>query len=134
MIGILSGDADMGFIDISTIMPHIRSGKLVPLAIAATKRAGPLPDVPTVIELGYPRVETRSWYGLAAPAVTPAEAVEKLEAATGRIAASPAFQASLDKVGLQPLVMTPAETRAFIEQDLTKWARVAKAAKIEIEQ
>lgn len=133
LIGVLSGDADMAFIDVSTILPHVRSGKLAALAIASTMRAAQLPDVPTVIELGFPRVETKSWYGLAAPAGLSADAIAKLETATNAIAASPTFQAGLEKVGLQPLTMTPAETAAFIERDLDKWARVAKAAKIEIE-
>ena len=134
VIGILSGDADMGFMDIGTIIPHIKSGKLAPLAIASAKRSPQLPEVPTMIELGLARVESRSWYGLAAPAGIPADAMQKLEAATGRIAASPSFHASLEKVGLQPLMMTPSETAAFIEADLVKWARVATAARIEIDK
>ena len=134
VIGILSGDADMGFIDVSTSLSHIRSGKLTALGIASTRRFAGLPDLPTIIELGWPKVETRGWYGLAAPAAVPREVIRKLEGATQKIAASPAFQADLAKVGLQPLVMTPAETAAFIEQDLDKWARVAKAANIQIDQ
>lgn len=134
VIGLLAGDADMGFIDVSTSVTHIRSGKLTALGIASTRRFSGLPDLPTLIELGYPRVETRGWYGLAAPAGAPAEAVARLEAATAKIAVDATFQAGLAKVGLQPLVMTPAETAAFIEQDLTKWARVATAARIQIDQ
>lgn len=134
VIGILTGDADMGFIDVSTSMTHIRSAKLAALGIASTRRFAGLPDLPTIGELGWPKVETRGWYGLAAPAAMPAEAVRRLEAATVRIAATPAFQADLAKAGLQPLVMSPAETAAFIEADLAKWARVAKAAGIQIDQ
>lgn len=134
VIGLLSGDADMGFIDVSTSLSHIKSGKLTALGIASTQRFAGLPDLPTIIELGHPRVETRGWYGLAAPSGVPAEAIRRLETATNTIAAAPEFQAGLAKVGLQPLVMTPAETAAFITKDQDKWARVATAAKIQIDQ
>lgn len=133
MIGVLSGDASIGILDISTILTSVKSGKLTPLAIVNTERSPVLPDVPTVIEKGYPNVETRSWYGLAAPAGVPADTVGKLEAATTAIASSAAFHAGLASVGLQPLMMTPAETAAFIEKDLNKWARVAKAANVRVE-
>ena len=134
LIGVLAGDADMGFIDISTVLAQVRSGKMLPLGLAATERSAMLPEVPTVIELGYPQVETRSWYGLATPAGVPREVIARLERATGIIAASPTFQEGLQKVGLQPLVMTPAETAAFIAHDLDKWIRVARSAKIETDQ
>ncbi len=134
LVGVLSGDASIAILDISTILTSVKSGKLAPLAIVSTARSPMLPDVPTVIEMGYPNVETRSWYGLAAPAGTPADAIRKLEAVTTKIASSVAFHEGLAKVGLQPLLMTPAETAAFIENDLSKWARVAKAANVKAEE
>ena len=134
VIGVLSNDADVLINDISTMVPHVKSAKLVPLALASARRTELLPDLATFAEQGLARVLSRSWYGLAAPAATPAEAIARLETATARIAAAPGFQAGLAKAGLQPLVMTPAETAAFIEEDLGKWARVAKAADIRVDQ
>lgn len=133
LIGVLSGDADMCINDIGITVPHLRSGKLTGLAIASGKRSSLLPDLPTFAELGFPGILSRSWYGVAAPAGTPADAIQKLEAKTAEIAAAASFHALLGKAGLQPLVMTPAETVAFIESDLNKWARVAKDAAVEAE-
>ncbi len=134
LIGVLSGDADMCINDIGITAPHVRSGKLTGLAIASQQRSAMLPDLPTFTELGYPGIQSRSWYGLAAPAGTPADAVQKLEAKTTEIAAATSFHASLNKAGLQPLMMTPAETAVFIEGDLNKWARVAKDAGVEADK
>ena len=134
LIGVLSSDADMCINDIGITAPHIRSGKLTGLAIASAKRSSQLPDLPTFAELGYPGILSRSWYGMAAPAGTPADAVQKLEAKTIEIAAATSFHALLNKAGLQPLVMTPAETAAFIESDFSKWARVAKDAGVEADK
>ena len=133
VVGVLSADAHLLINDISTTLTHIKSGKLIALALASPKRSPQLPDVATFIELGYPGIESRSWYGLAAPAGTPADAVTRLEKATAAIAAAPDFQAGLAEAGLQPLVMTPAETVAFIEHDLDKWSRVAKSANIQLD-
>lgn len=134
LIGVLASDADMCINDIGITAPHIRSGKLTGLAIASQKRSAALPELPTFAELGYPGILSRSWYGLAAPAGTPADAIQKLELKTTEIAAAASFHALLSKAGLQPLVMTPAETAAFIESDLKKWARVAKDAGVELDK
>src|SRR5262249_59247336 len=81
VMGLLTGDVDVFFNDASTTVENIRAGKLKALAVAAAKRSPLLPEVPTFAELGFPAVVSSSWFGLAAPADTPADVIAALSAA-----------------------------------------------------
>jgi len=100
VLGLLTGDVDVFINDMSTTVENIRAGKLKALATAWPARSPLLPEVPTFAELGYPAVVSSSWFGLAAPAATPADIVGRLAAAMRNVFASSGYQASLAKLGL----------------------------------
>ena len=92
-----------------------------------------LPETPTFAELGYPAVVSSSWFGLAAPAGTPAEIVERLAQAAKQANAAPEYLASLKKLGNEPFALTPEQSQAFIKAEVDKWAAVARSANIQVE-
>jgi tripartite-type tricarboxylate transporter receptor subunit TctC len=133
VLGLLTGDVDIFINDASTTVEYVRSGKLRALAMAWSKRSGLLPDVPTFAELGLPGVVSSSWFGLAAPAETPAEIVHRLAAAMPQVFASPGYQARLEKLGLEQFALNPEQSAAFIRAEFDKWAAVASSAGIQVD-
>lgn len=124
----IGGVAPLGFVQVSTALPHIQSGKLLAYATTTSKRLAQLPQVPTVAEAGMPQLTASVWFGLSAPKALPAAIVQKLAAAHTQALASPAFQQRMATVGL---VETPGVCgQAFsslIEAETVRWARVVKA-------
>jgi tripartite-type tricarboxylate transporter receptor subunit TctC len=113
-------------------LPHIRSGRLAPLAIAAPQRFELMPDVPTMAEAGVP-LEAAYWIGMAAPAATPPAVIAKLEKALSAAVAAPETQKRLTEMGA---VVTPLSAAAFgdyIRNDLQGWADFVAQAKIKLE-
>jgi tripartite-type tricarboxylate transporter receptor subunit TctC len=92
-----------------------------------------LPETPTFAELNYPAVVSSSWFGLAAPAATPADIIDRLTEAMQQVFASEAYQAGLKKLGNEPFSMTPAQGAAFIKAEVDKWAAVARSANIQVD-
>jgi tripartite-type tricarboxylate transporter receptor subunit TctC len=133
VLGLLTGDVDVFINDASTTVENVRSGKLKALAIAWPKRSPLLPDVPTFAELGYPAIVSSSWFGLAAPAATPTDVVGRLTEAMKPVSASHAYQANLQKLGLEQFALTAEQSAAFIKAEIDKWAAVAKSAGIRVE-
>ena len=133
VLGLLTGDVDVFINDVSTTVENIRAGKLKALATAWPARSPLLPEVPTFAELGYPAVVSSSWFGLAAPAATPADIVGRLAAAMRNVFASSAYRAALAKLGLEPFTLSPEQSAAFITAEIDKWAAVAKSANIQVE-
>jgi tripartite-type tricarboxylate transporter receptor subunit TctC len=133
VMGLLTGDVDIFINDASTTEENIRAGKLKALAMAWPKRSPLLPQVPTFAELGFPAVVSSSWFGLAAPADTPADIIGTLAAAMPPIFSSAGYQARLEKLGLEQFNLNPDQTAAFIKAEFYKWAEVAKSARIQIE-
>jgi len=133
VLGLLSGDVDVFFSDLSTTIGNIQSGRLRALAMAWPTRSSQLPDTPTFAELGYPGVVSSSWFGLAAPIETPADIVAKLHLAMTQTFANPAYQAGLRKLGNEQFTLDSDQSKAFIKGEVDKWASVAKSANIQIE-
>ena len=133
VLGLLAGDADVFISDVSTTIGHIRSGKLKALAMAWTARAPQLPDVPTFAELGMPAVISASWFGLAAPAATPADIIERLAKAMREAFASPQYQAGMAKIGNEQFTLNAEQSAAFIKAEADKWLALAKSANIQLE-
>jgi tripartite-type tricarboxylate transporter receptor subunit TctC len=133
VLGLLSGDVDVFFSDLSTTIGNIHGGRLKALAMAWPTRSPQLPETPTFVELGYPGVVSSSWFGLAAPIETPADIVAKLHQAMERTFANPAYQAALKKLGNEQFMFDAAQSNAFIKGEIDKWAAVAKSANIQIE-
>ena len=133
MIGLLAGDVDVFISDLSTTIENIRGGRVKALAMAWPSRSPFLPETPIFAELGYPAVVSSSWFGLATPAGTPADIIERLAQATTRANASPAYLTNLKKLGNEPFALTPEQSAAFIKAEIDKWATVARSANIQIE-
>jgi tripartite-type tricarboxylate transporter receptor subunit TctC len=133
ILALLSGDVDMIVNDLTTLKSNFASGKLRPLAVAHGSRLKLLPEVPSFAELGMPRVASSTWWGIVAPAKTPDAIQARLRAATGRILAEPDYVARLAAMAIEPLVMTPEQSSAFIAGEVQKWKAVAAAAKIQLD-
>jgi tripartite-type tricarboxylate transporter receptor subunit TctC len=111
---------------ITSSMPLIKSGKLNGVAITGAKRSPRLPDVPTVAEAGIPGFEFTSWYMLLAPAKTPPAVLEKVNAELRRMAAAPDFRQRIEDTGGEPAALTLAESSAYLDAELARWAKVVK--------
>jgi tripartite-type tricarboxylate transporter receptor subunit TctC len=133
VMGLLSGDVDIFINDASTTVENVRAGKLKALAMAWPKRSPLLPEVATFAELGLPAVISSSWFGLAAPADTPADIIARLAAAMPPVFASPAYQARIEKLGLEQFTLSTEQSLAFIKAEFDKWSAVAKSANIQVD-
>lgn len=130
---LLAGVFQVQFDNMVTLIPHIKSGKLRPLAVSSAQRVAVLPDVPTMAEAGLPGFETGTWYGVVAPAGTPAPVVDKLNREIGRIMALPDVAEKLAGMGLLAAPMTPAGFGDFIKSEIANYARIIKAANIKLD-
>jgi len=125
---LLTGRVQVMFSPASTILPHVREGKLIALASTQLKRASVAPELPTMAEAGLPGFDTSVWSGLLAPAGTPREAVDKLARAINEALRSRDVIEPLQKQGIDILGGTPEEFAAYIQSEIAKWTRVAAAA------
>ena len=129
LIDLMGGQVDVMFDNLPSALPHIKSGKLKALAVTSGTRSAALPDVPTVAESGVPALKTyeaSSWFGLLAPAGTPADVVNRVQAETAKALGTPVLKERLLSQGAIPSGMTPAEFVKFIDAETRKWARVVK--------
>jgi len=124
---LLSGQVQMGIFDVPILLGHIRAGKLKALAITSAKRAQTLPDVPTTAELGYPNVTSDNWYGLVAPAATPADVRKRIHAAATAALRGPALIEQYANVSGVASPGTPEDYAAFLASEQAKWSRVVTA-------
>jgi tripartite-type tricarboxylate transporter receptor subunit TctC len=112
------------------VIAHIRSQKLRALAVASPKRVSLLPDVPTIAESGLADFEVSVWWGLMAPAATPAGTVARLNAELQKVLAEPALQTRMAELGVVVSAGSAAQFADFIRAETTRWGRVVKAANI----
>jgi tripartite-type tricarboxylate transporter receptor subunit TctC len=125
---VATGRVDFMCIGITSGLPFIRSGRLIPLAVNTTKRSPTLPDVPTTIETGYPDSDYTFWNGLLAPAKTPRPIVERLYAEVQKALKSPAVVEKLKAQGLEPLPLSPVEFDKLIASDIEQHIAIVKKA------
>jgi tripartite-type tricarboxylate transporter receptor subunit TctC len=123
---LIGGQISMLFDNMPTVLPQVKSGNLKGLATTAATRNRELPDVPTVSESGLTGFLVMSWFGLLAPAGTPADIIQKLNLAVVDIIKTPDVQARILAIGSEPSPETPAQFAAFIQAETTKWAEVVK--------
>ena len=126
----IGGQIPAGFNAIGTSLPHVKAGKLRPLAVVSKERYPELPDVPTFAELGYPAVDANTWFGVVAPAGTPAAVVERLNKEINEILKEPEAKKRLADQGGVPVGGTAADFDKFIHADLVKWEKLAKSRNI----
>jgi len=126
----MTGRITYFFSPISAALPNIREGKLVALGVSTAKRSSALPNVPTIAESGLPGFDYNLWVGLWAPAGTPQDVVDKINADVAKVLAMPDVRERLAGLGAEPMVMTPAEFRKFMRDEMDDAAIVVKAAGI----
>ena len=127
---VLGGQVQMMFGGISTVLQHVRTGKLVALAVAGPHRLPQLPNVPTVAESGYPGFDVTSWYGLVAPKGTPESVVRKWQADVATVLRDPDVRQKLDGLGLEPVGSTSKAFGETIATETTKWRAIVHRANI----
>jgi tripartite-type tricarboxylate transporter receptor subunit TctC len=129
LLGLLAGDMDVMFDNLPSSMPHIKAGKLKALAVTSSQRSAVLPDVPTVEESANLKgFEASSWFGLLAPAGTPADIVSRIQQETAKALNVPAVKERLLSQGAIPSGNTPAQFAQMIDSEIKKWAPVVKAS------
>ena len=126
----LSGSVDCYWAPISAAIPHIKGGRVRPLAVSTAKRNSQLPDVPTTGEAGVSGADAPLWFGIWAPAGTPANIVAKISADTRKALADPGVRERLANLGNDPMDMSPEEFARFVRSEIAEYARVIKAAGI----
>ena len=114
------------FDNMPSAIQHVRSGKLVPLAVTTAKRSPELPDVPTIAEAGVPGYEATSWFGLFAPAGTPPAVVAKLNTAIVKVLAKADVKKKINEQGAEVYSETPEQFSAFIQKEAVKWGKVVR--------
>jgi tripartite-type tricarboxylate transporter receptor subunit TctC len=131
---VMSGNIQLMFESVSTVLPHIQSGSLRPLGISSIKRVPDLQDVPTIAESGYPEYFVSVWNGVAAPANLPDDVTRILTDGLNRVLSDPAFRAALQKLGYTAFrPRSPAAIAEFIDTERDRWAAVIKAQNISLD-
>jgi len=130
---VLGGEATTAFNTLETVIAQIRSQRLRPLAVSTRERAAAIPDVPTAAEAGIRDYEAIGWFGLLAPAATPAVVVQQLSADVGKAMATPALRDRAIQEGATPIGSTPAEFQQFLQNEIAKWTRIIQQAGIKLE-
>ena len=111
--------------------PHITSGRLRPLAVTSPRRMAQLPDVPTVIELGVPGFEAEAWWGVLAPAGTPAAMIARMNAELAKALKLPAVQERMNQMGVTVMSSSPEELGKFVGEQVERWGKVVRDHKIQ---
>jgi tripartite-type tricarboxylate transporter receptor subunit TctC len=120
------------FLDLPVLLPHIQSGAIKALAVGGRERVPPLPDLPTLNELGYPQMEADNWYGMVAPAKTAPAIILKLNAVTVAAMNDPEVQEKLAPQGAILVGNAPEEFGAYMASEIRKWTRVVQTARIKV--
>jgi tripartite-type tricarboxylate transporter receptor subunit TctC len=127
---VLAGTVDCTFTGSPAVLPHVKSGRLRALAVSSAQRLPVLPEVPTVAESGYPGFDADQWYGVVAPAGTPAALVTKLNAEISKALALPDVAQQLAVEGAVPMPGTPQAFGDLIRREIPRWAEVVKAGNV----
>jgi tripartite-type tricarboxylate transporter receptor subunit TctC len=128
VIDIVGGQIQLMFSGMSSVMPHIKAGRLKPLSVTGAKRSTAVPDVPTIAESGFPGFSATAWYGVLSPAKTPKAVVTRLNEEILRALAEPDVKRRLESVGFEIIGSQPEELARHITTELDKWEKVVKAS------
>jgi tripartite-type tricarboxylate transporter receptor subunit TctC len=132
MTDLISGQVQVMFSSMPTVLAHVKSGRLRLLGTGGNKRSAVIPDTPTIAET-VPGFELITWYGVFAPIRTPIAIIKQLNAAIAKVLTDPESRDRLGSQGLEPVVMTPEELKRYTTQDSSRWARLIKSAGIKPE-
>ena len=125
---VLGGHVQMMFDAVTTMAPNVEAGTVKALGTTGAKRTTVLPNVPTIGEAGVAGYEATIWLGIMAPKGTPQAVVDKLNVEIGKVLQRPDVKETWAKQGAEPMLMTPAEFKAYLEKDIEKWAEVVKVS------
>jgi tripartite-type tricarboxylate transporter receptor subunit TctC len=125
-IATLAGEAQMMFGSVTGVLNHVRGNRLRALAITSAKRSPLLPEVPTLAESGLTGIDVGAWFALLAPAGTPREVIDRLNAAVVRISEALDYRQQLEMQAMEPLTSTPEQFTAHVKAELDKWGKVIK--------
>lgn len=130
---VVAGRVSMLITALAVADPFLKSGKLKAIAVTSAERFPGAPSIPTVAESGVPGFDSSSWYGLLAPAGTPAPILDKLHAALARVLLTPEMKARMQELGALPVVDTPEQFKGIIHEGIGRWAGIIKSAHISIQ-
>jgi tripartite-type tricarboxylate transporter receptor subunit TctC len=131
---IIAGEAPVAFLNLSSALPHIRSGRLKAIATVAPERLAELPNVPTMAEQGFPGIGTNAWQGMFAPAATPKPIIDKIYQSVAAVLSNPQMKEQLSKQMLEvTLSPSPAQFQQLVEKETRAWGDFLREAKIKIE-
>jgi tripartite-type tricarboxylate transporter receptor subunit TctC len=130
---IIGGQIHLMFDNMSSIVPHVKAGRLRGLAVTSPTRAPSMPDLPSVAEAGVPGFEVMPWAGFVMPAAVPRPIVMSLNEALNKAIASPSVRERLTDLGLEPRAGTPEEFGEFVRTEVAKWSDVAKRANVRLD-
>jgi tripartite-type tricarboxylate transporter receptor subunit TctC len=132
-MALLQGDVDMCLAGMLTMSPHVKSGAVRALATMAPRRLTTNPELPTMIEYGYPELKLIDFHGLVAPAGTPPEVIERLRTEVADIVAKPEVRSRLEQMSMEPVGLGPIEFRQLIQSETIRWSRFVREAQITVE-
>ena len=129
----LAGNVELLVSSVPSAMGQIKAGKLRPLAVTSAKRSSSLPDVPTVAESGFQGFDVSTWYGVFAPAGTPAAVVNILNTEVNKLLAKDDVKAAIQAQGAEPQAMTPAQLTSQLKSEYQQWKAIVEASGAKIE-
>jgi tripartite-type tricarboxylate transporter receptor subunit TctC len=132
-LGVLAGDVSLAVVDLPAGLPQIQAGKVVAYAVTSPQRLASLPGVPTMAEAGVPGYDSTGWFGIVAPASTPAPIVATLHAAINAALDDEAVKASIRKLGVEPVAESREAFEAYIRAETQKWGDLVKTAGIKLD-
>ena len=130
---LIGGQTQAMFPGLAAAIPHIRSGRVRPLAVTGLKRHPQFKDLPTLDESGFKGFDAQQWYGVVGPAGIPAPIVKQLSDTLATVLRAPDLREKLSVEAIEPMVMSPDQFAAFIKTDITRWTKLAKERKIELD-
>jgi tripartite-type tricarboxylate transporter receptor subunit TctC len=130
---LLAGQVQMTFSSIPAVLPHLKSGRLKAVAVTTDKRVEAVPELPTMAESGFPKLSAYGWYAFTGPAGVPQAVVDKLNRDINQVLSDPEVRTKLAPQGLEAWTMTPQELRRYMEDEITRWGTVVKAAGIKVD-
>lgn len=130
---IIGGQTQAMFPGLAAALPHIRSGRVRPLAVTGLTRHSQFKDLPTLDESGYKGFDAQQWYGVVGPANMPAAIVKTLSETLATVLKAPDLREKLSIEAIEPIVMTPEQFGEFVKKDIARWTKLAKDRKIELD-
>jgi tripartite-type tricarboxylate transporter receptor subunit TctC len=130
-VDLIGGQIDMAFSGPGTVAGHIKSGKLVPIAITGNERNPFFPEIPTLKELGYKRMGFTLWNGLLAPSGTPQSIIQTLSNATQKAAQTTELVQSMSQQNIQAIANSPEDFSTLIKQEQTRYSQIVKESNIQ---